>query len=152
MKKNNVLILSGFMAAFFCASRVAEAFPENHKRFSNEWSEKHFFLEEKLNVLIDSVNLKRIMYKLFNLPEIRKKNKFIDSLTNHKKGISMRVMKSPDRMIKHYWIAVGYDSDFRFETYYNFYVWPKQMFIKYLDPITGELLTLEEWRIRIKVV
>jgi hypothetical protein len=87
-----------------------------------------------------------IMDKLFELPEVKRKWKFVDSLTGHKKGISMRVMKRPEGVSNYYWIAVGYDSDLKFETYYNFYVWPDQMTIRYFDTVDGKILTLAEWR------
>ena len=94
----------------------------------------------------DSGIVTRITNKLFALPEVKMKNIFVDSLTNHKKGISMRVMQKPDKLKKYYWIAVGYDSDLRFETYYNFYIWPDNMIIKYLHPYNGRALTLADWR------
>jgi len=97
-------------------------------------------------ILHDSEIVNRIMNKLLNLREVKQKDVFVDSLTNHKKGITMRVIGKPEKLKKYYWIAVGYDSDLRFETYYNFYVWPDNMLVKYLDPISGKALTMLEWR------
>jgi hypothetical protein len=99
------------------------------------------FGEEK-----DTLTENTIMEKLFELPEVKRKWKFVDSLTAHKKGISMRVMKRPEGISTYYWIAVGYDNDLSFETYYNFYVWPDPMTIRYYDPGEGKILTLAEWR------
>jgi len=94
----------------------------------------------------DSEVINRIMDKLYRLPEVKEKDAFIDSLTKHKHGISMRIMQRPGKLTKYYWIAVGYNSNLRFQTYYNFYVWPDSMVIKYLDPDSGKILTLSEWR------
>jgi hypothetical protein len=55
-------------------------------------------------------------------------------------------MSKPSKNSKYYCIAVGYNGDLRFETYYNFYVWPKTMTIKYLETYSGEILTLAKWR------
>jgi hypothetical protein len=94
----------------------------------------------------DSVFVNKIMDKLFSFPEIKRKQAFVDSLSHHKRGISMIVMQKPGKANKYYWIAVGYNGAQRFETYYNFYVWPSQMEIKYLDTESGNLLTLAQWR------
>jgi hypothetical protein len=65
-----------------------------------------------------------IITKLFQLPEVRKSNNFVDSFTHHKHGVSALVVSKPGKNSKYYCIAVGYNGDLRFETYYNFYVWP----------------------------
>jgi hypothetical protein len=100
----------------------------------------------------DTLIENEIMEKLIELPEVKRKWKFVDSLTGHKKGISMRVMKRPEGVSTYYWIAVGYDNDLSFETYYNFYVWPDQMTIRYYDPVEGKILTLAEWRKKLNPV
>jgi hypothetical protein len=94
----------------------------------------------------DSTRLDKIITKLFELPEVKEKDKKIDSLARHSKGISMRVIKYPSKDNKYYIISVGYDSDLRFETYFSFYVWPESMEIRYLDPDTNRPITLSEWR------
>jgi hypothetical protein len=94
----------------------------------------------------DTNAVDKILYRLSKLPEVRWSNLYIDSFTRHTHRISMRVVEKPDSMKKYYWIAVGYNNDERFETYYNFYVWPDKMIIKYLDSKSGKVLTLSEWR------
>jgi hypothetical protein len=94
----------------------------------------------------DSAVIERILRKLKTLPEVKLSHHYIDSFSNHNHGISMTVMKRPDNLTKYYWIAVGYNSSERFETYYNFYVWPDKMTIKYYETLTGKTLTLAEWR------
>ena len=94
----------------------------------------------------DSIILKRVLDKVFSLPEVRRQDSHLDSLSKHKRRVSMRVMESPSAGKPYYVIAVGDDNQFRFETYYNFYVWPKGMIVKYMDPISGEVISLEQWR------
>jgi hypothetical protein len=84
--------------------------------------------------------------RLFSLPEVKLSSRFIDSLTNHRHGIAMRIVQRPDKSNKYFIIDAGYDNDLRFENYYNFYVWPEKMTIKIVDSYTGKLLTLSEWR------
>jgi len=93
------------------------------------------------NGIVDSM-----ITKLLELPEVRKANSYIDSFTHHVHGVSAILMSKPNMNLKHYWIAVGYNGSLRFETYYNFYVWPRTMIIKYLDIKSGKPLTLTEWR------
>ena len=88
----------------------------------------------------------KILAKLYSLPEVKLSDLYIDSLTNHKHGISMRIVQRPDKSTKYYIVDAGYDNDERFENYYNFYVWPEKMTIKVVDSYTGKLLTLSEWR------
>ncbi len=89
-----------------------------------------------------------ILDKIYNIPEVRKKEHFIDSLTNHKHGISMMILKRPTTKEPYYAVQVGYDNKIRFETYYTFYVYRKNLVIKFYDTIPGEVITLEEWRKR----
>ena len=94
----------------------------------------------------DTGIIKKIICKLSLLPEVKQSNHYIDSFSKHTHGISFRVMRRPNKFGNYFWIAVGYDSDIRFETYYNFYVWPDKMLIKYLDVRSGKPITLSEWR------
>jgi hypothetical protein len=87
-----------------------------------------------------------ILDKIHNLPEVKAKQHFIDSLTNHKSGISMIILKTPSNSKPYYWIQVGYDNSIRFEPYYNFYVYRKGLVINFFDPMTNRILNLEEWR------
>lgn len=126
---------------------VANFLPYDCNNAKSETNEKYSLKDrnDKYN-FDDSLIVSRILDKLSRLPEVRRKNRIIDSLTHHSKGISMRVMHQPDKSKNYFWIAVGYNNSLRFETYYNFYVWPDKMIIKYLDPHTGNTLSLAEWR------
>jgi hypothetical protein len=92
----------------------------------------------------------KIINDVFSLPEVRKKNKYIDSLTKHKKGITIIIAKKPDKIHNYYWVQAGYNSELRFEPYYNFYVYQPNRVIKYYDPMSDKILTLKEWRGKLK--
>lgn len=82
---------------------------------------------------------------IFSLAEVRQKNRLVDSLTNHEHGVSL-IIEKPTAQEKDYQIRVGYNSEQRFETYYNFYMNPRTKQITVDDVISAERLTLEEWR------
>ena len=44
----------------------------------------------------DTVVENKILERLFNLPEVKLSDHFIDSITNHRHGISMRIVHRPD--------------------------------------------------------
>ena len=70
----------------------------------------------------------------------------IDSLSNHTKGIALMIVERPNDGLPYFSVKVGYDGDTRFETYYLFYVDPKTLAVKIEDILSGEVLTLDEWR------
>jgi hypothetical protein len=124
---------------------------------NTSWMGKHF-QKDHLAVLdrisvenhddTDTIMERRILDKLFSLPEVKNSNRYIDSFTNHQNGISMRIVQRPERLKKYYIVDAGYDYEERFENYYIFYVWPGRMNIKAVDSYSSELLTLAEWRKR----
>lgn len=95
----------------------------------------------------DSVFENEIMDKIYHLPEVQESQRLIDSLTNHKSGVSMIIFKTPTQDSPYYWIQVGYNGTLRFEPYYNFYVYPqKGNEIKFLNTMTDSIMSLKDWR------
>ena len=88
----------------------------------------------------------KIMGKRLRIPEIKERNRFIDSLTKHEHGISFRTMERPTSDDDYYWIQAGFDRQDRFETYYNFYIYLPNLNIKSLDPVSNKVYSLAEWR------
>lgn len=91
-----------------------------------------------------------VLDKIYKITEVRKKDHFVDSITNHKHGISMIILQRPNAKEPYYVVQVGYNNEIRFEPYYTFYVYKKNLVIKFYDTIPGEIITLEEWRKRSK--
>lgn len=84
---------------------------------------------------------------LLTIPQVKKSDSYIDSLTNHKHGISFMVGKPQQgKEDLGYQIQAGYNSDVRFETYYFFYINPANKEIKVLDATSGNILPLQEWQ------
>lgn len=84
---------------------------------------------------------------ILNLPEVIVKNKMIDSLSNHKHGISLLSDSLILDGVEYYEIKAGFNSELRYETYYNFYVEKDNcQNIKIFEPILGDILSLSDWR------
>ncbi|MBF8457984.1 hypothetical protein IV494_12430 [Kaistella sp. G5-32] len=87
--------------------------------------------------------------EILKLPEVMSKNKMIDSLTTHKQGISLMSDSTTIDGTVFYEINAGYNSDIRYETYYNFYVEKGNCSnIKIAEPIEGDIIPISEWRMR----
>lgn len=89
----------------------------------------------------------QILDKIAALPEFKKSNAYLDSLTGHKHGLASMIFK-PTAEEKEYYVRVGYNGDQHFETYYNFYVDSSTLDIKIADPIEADIITLAEFRKR----
>lgn len=85
---------------------------------------------------------------LQKLPEVEARDRFIDSLTDHKHGIAMiNYDQDQTPSLAYYEINVGYSSEIRFENYYTFRVSKKDCSIT-VDDIEDGWISLEEWRKR----
>jgi hypothetical protein len=94
----------------------------------------------------DSAKDEELMSKVMDLPEVKRANVFIDSISNHKHGISIMIISRPDKTQDYYDVLLGYNNDFRFETYFNFYVYTPKLDIKYYNVIGDTIISLDEWR------
>jgi hypothetical protein len=95
----------------------------------------------------------KILDAVRKLPEVIEREKYLDSLTNHKGHVALMVESKPSKLQPYYWIKVGYDNELRFETYFNFYIYNVgngNLEIKYYDVVIGKAITLKEWRKRKK--
>ncbi len=78
-----------------------------------------------------------------SLPEIKALIKSWNDTTSH---IALRIAKDPDSSFKYFWVEVGVDSKYIYNTNYNFYVTPDTYKVHYLDTVSDSLLTLKQWR------
>lgn len=92
-------------------------------------------------------NLSQAENAVFELDEVKKKYNLIDSISNHKEGISFMSDSLELNGIQFFEIRVGYNSELRFESYYTFYVEKENCSnIKIFEPIEGKIITLNDWR------
>ena len=79
--------------------------------------------------------------------EIKEKQKYIDSLSNKTKGVSYIVEEAIVKTKKCFEVKTGYNGKLRWEAFYIFYVNKNDCKDIYIDdPVSGEILTLNEWR------
>lgn len=96
------------------------------------------------DTLVSNEELK-IWDTIFNLPEVKSRIKYVDSITKGKRRLHISTSKKPDDKENFYWIQVSEDNGITTVTHFNFFVYPNKE-IKYYDTVTDSVLTLEEWR------
>lgn len=77
------------------------------------------------------------------LPEIKALIKSWNDRISH---IALRIAKDPAPSFKYFWVEVGVDSKYIYNTSYNFYVTLGTYKVRYLDVRSDSLLTLTQWR------
>jgi len=87
-----------------------------------------------------------IAVKILSIKEVKAKDRYIDSISHHKNSISLIFMGRPDEDHKYYWIQAGYNSQVRFEPYYNFYVNRYDLSVFVYDSVKERTYTLKEWQ------
>jgi len=87
-----------------------------------------------------------IISKISALPELKKAQKNIASVTGGKSGVSFIIEKTDNQ--NSYSVQAGYNGAERFETYYFFSVEPVTYKIRILDTLTDEYVTMDVWRKR----
>ena len=92
----------------------------------------------------DTVLEDKIKAALLKLSFVKKSDKYIDSISNHKHGIAF-MLDEPAEQETDIPVQAGYNSKERFETYYRFFVNPKTLEIKVYDVVEDKKLTLKEY-------
>ncbi len=77
------------------------------------------------------------------LPEIKALIKSWNDTASH---IALRIAKDPASSFKYFWVEVGVDSRYIYNTSYDFYVTPGTYKVHYLDTVSDSLLTLKQSR------
>lgn len=90
----------------------------------------------------DTALEKKVTAVLMKLPFVQKSNRYIDSISNHKQGISFMLDNTRGAGIS---VLAGYDSEERFETWYHFYVDPQAMEVKIYDPLENKTVPVKEY-------
>lgn len=87
----------------------------------------------------------KVMAAVMELPESQQAQNYIDSISNHKKGLG-GIIDGPEPGKPEYAVRVGFNGDERFETYYFFYVDTITFKVKIQDVAMDTILPIEEWR------
>ena len=97
-----------------------------------------------IHAFADTVLEDKITSALMKLSFVIKRDKYIDSFSNHKHGIAF-LMDKPEAPETDIPVQAGYNGNDRFETYYRFFVNPKTMEIKVYDVADDKKLTIKEY-------
>ena len=92
----------------------------------------------------DTALSSRITDTLMKLSFVHDANDYIDSLTNHQHGISFLIDSSANDP-QGISVQAGYNRDDRFETYYRFFVNPKNLAIKVYDVVNDTALSVKDF-------
>ena len=95
-----------------------------------------------VNRLSDTVLEAKIINTLMKISFVKKTNDYLDSLTDHKHGIAFIMDSVSSNELS---VMAGYNGPERFETYYNFTVYPKSFDIMIEYPDTGELVSIDQY-------
>jgi len=95
-----------------------------------------------VNRLSGAVLEAKIIDTLMKISFVKKTNEYLDSLTDHRHGIAFIMDSVASNEIS---IMAGYNGPERFETYYNFTVYPKSFDIMIEYPDTGELVSIDQY-------
>ncbi|WP_409416350.1 hypothetical protein [Flavobacterium sp. PS2] len=81
------------------------------------------------------------------LKEVQLQQKYIDSISNHTKGVSYMTDEKIIKNKAYYEVATGYNGELRWETYYLFYVNKKNCDDIYVNEVvSGDIISIAQWR------
>ena len=104
---------------------------------SNNIQDTSYQLSDRENKIIDS---------LFQLKEIKERQKYIEEQTKGARHLKIWIAAEPDQTNKYYWIKAGEDNGTSLVTHFNFYVYPDSTRIMYYDVVDDKEISLKEWR------
>jgi hypothetical protein len=137
---------SGYSVGLFCFLILAVSCNNLNESNKNRYKSKN---DSTFQVLQNSSNdpafENYVVDTIFSLKEVQEKSKYLDSLTNHSKGVTVIVNRS-DENGGVYEIRVGYNGEERFETYYNFYFDSVSKQISIMDVVSGDKISLDNFR------
>lgn len=87
-----------------------------------------------------------IIDTIFQLKEIKDRQKYIEQQTKGERHLQIWVADKPNLTNKYYWIKVGEDNGTNLITHFNFDVYPDSMRIMFFDTQDGKEISLKEWR------
>lgn len=90
---------------------------------------------------------KQAIQIITQLKETQKQQKYIESITNNKKGVSYMTNTKIIKNQEYFEVSTGYNGDDRWESYNTFYVNKKNCNEIYVsDAVSGDIISLVQWR------
>jgi hypothetical protein len=88
-----------------------------------------------------------VMAQVENLPEYKAlKRQFLKLNHDTSNHFAVLLAARPNSSIRYYSVKLGENNAYRFHTWEQFYVDPKNLTITYYDIISDSVLTLNQWR------
>lgn len=95
----------------------------------------------------DTIQLNKVMNKIFQFPEVKALNKQIYKDTKGGHGVTIIVEDEFDGDTSYYDFSVGDNSNkYFYMNFYDFLLEKKTGQIKAYDDVSGSIMTLKEWR------
>jgi hypothetical protein len=88
----------------------------------------------------------RILDVISNLYEVKTKRAFVLKTSKGNRILKPVIYMRPHGTFKYYWVKVIEDNAGATITHFNFYVDENSREVKYFDSITGNVLSLQQWR------
>ena len=99
------------------------------------------------DTLLEFSNLEnKIIDTIFQLKEIRDRQKYIEQQTKGARHLQIWIADKPNLTNKYYWIKVGEDNGTNLVKHFNFDVYPDSMRIMFFDTQDDKEITLKDWR------
>jgi hypothetical protein len=93
---------------------------------------------------------KKIIDTIFRLKEVRERANYVEKMSKGKNHLGVAIYGTPSKDEPYYWVKAWEDNGAGYVTHFNFYVFPKPFTIKFYDMDNDTIITLKEWRRRIK--
>lgn len=105
--------------------------------------------EEKISNEIPAEIEEKILSTIRSLPEVEEVSKYMKSASDQKKGMAY-IIQPPEEGSQDFHIRAGLNGEYRFETYYHFYINTSDYKVKIYDVIEADVVDMDEWRKREK--
>ena len=116
-------------------------------------NEVYHYLEKRNTHFINDKQYRDIDNDIYNvikkIPEIKVYFQRLESISKNKAHALIIIARKPTKNEPYYWVQVGYNSEGRFVTDFNFFVYrKKRLEVRFYDTVIDLPITLKEWRKR----
>ena len=87
-----------------------------------------------------------ILDTILKIPKVVRQAKYVEDVSKGSRHLADVIYKRPTNIRKYYWVKVWEDNGMSYVTHFNFFVYPKDMSIRFFDTINDKVLSLETWQ------
>jgi hypothetical protein len=89
----------------------------------------------------------KITSAILAIPEVQKEAKYIENTSNGERHLIIWIYQTPKKLNeKYYWVKAGEDNGDAFSTHFNFFIYPENLEVKFLNTLNDSVVSLDEWR------